>query len=157
MFLLLNPSNFHIQNIHFLEKKMNMIMEGFFTKIGFSTTFMTMNCVFFKLPFSSPHSSNHFLTISQSSHKDIIQRLCSIEKHLIQYYMMFYNSNKTPVYSLKTQLQRGQVKYYKDVEPGSTESAFYLKISGIWENSYEVGITFKLIEYCPGFIPLKNS
>jgi hypothetical protein len=63
--------------------------------------------------------------------------------------MMFYNSNKTPIYSLKSQLQRGQVKYYRDVAPGATETAFYLKISGIWENSYEVGMTFKIIEYCP--------
>jgi len=149
MFLLLNQSNFHIQNIYFLEKKMNMIMEGFFTKIIFSTEFMTMNGLFFKIPFSSLNSSSHFLSISPSCHKDIIQRLCSIERHLIQYYMMFYNSNKTPVYSLKSQLQRGQVKYYKDVAQGSTETAFYLKISGIWENSYEVGMTFKIIEYTP--------
>ena len=149
MFLLLNPSNFHIQNVYFLEKRINMIMEGFFTKIVFSTEYMTMNGIFFKLPLSSPNFSNHMLSISQSSHKDMIQRLCSIEKHLIQYYMMFYNSNKTPVYSLKSQLQRGQVKYYKDTSPGSTETAFYLKISGIWENSYEAGITFKIIEYSP--------
>jgi len=38
------------------------------------------------------------------------------------------------------------VKYYKD---GAAETAFYLKISGIWENSYEVGMTFKVIEYSP--------
>ena len=149
MFLLLNPSNFHIQNIYFLEKKINMIMEGFFTKIVFSTEFMTMNGLFFQVPFSSSNSFGHFLPISPSIHKDVIQRLCSIERHLVQYYMMFYNSNKTPIYSLKSQLQRGQVKYYRDVAPGATETAFYLKISGIWENSYEVGMTFKIIEYCP--------
>lgn len=148
MFLLLNPLNFHIQNIYFLEKKMNMIMEGFFTKIVYSIDFMTMNGLFFKVPFL-PNSSSHFISISRSGHKDIIQRLSSIEKHLIQYYMMFYNSNKTPVYLLKSQLQRGQVKYYKDVAVGSMETAFYLKISGIWENSYEVGMTFKIIEYSP--------
>lgn len=149
MFLLLNPLNFHIQNIYFLEKKMNMIMEGFFTKIVYSIDFMTMNGLFFKVPFTLPNSSSHFISISRSGHKDIIQRLSSIEKHLIQYYMMFYNSNKTPVYLLKSQLQRGQVKYYKDVAVGSMETAFYLKISGIWENSYEVGMTFKIIEYSP--------
>lgn len=149
MFLLSNPSKFHIQNIYFLEKKINMIMEGFFTKIVFSTEFMTMNGLFFQVPFSSLQSSGHFLSISSVGHKDVIQRLCSIERHLIQYYMMFYNSNKTPVYSLKSQLQKGQVKYYKDVAAGSTETAFYLKISGIWENFYEVGMTFKIIEYSP--------
>jgi hypothetical protein len=157
MLLLLSNSNFHIQNIYFLEKKINMIMEGFFTKLIFTTPFMTMNGLFFQFPIQ-PTVINHFLQFDTMSHKDIIYRLSLIEKQLIQYYFMFYGINKTPVYTLKNQLQKGSVKYYRDIcstpyisaQGESTEvrkTDFYIKISGIWENQYEAGITFKIIEY----------
>ena len=156
MFLLLNPTEFHIQYVSFLEKRVNMIMDGFFSKILFSTEFMTMNGITLQLPFNSQGpfcpSSHNFLSINLNNHKECIQRLYSIENHLIQYYKMFFNSNKVPVYSLKSQLQKGLIKYYRDNSVGTVgtvDTAFYLKISGIWENPHEVGITFKFIEYRP--------
>jgi hypothetical protein len=146
MFLFLQPTQFHIQNIYFLEKKMNMIMDGFFTKFVWSTSFMTMMGLYFQLPPIATNYSN-ILTINMVCHKEWIHRLCVIEKQLLQYYQMFYAMNKTPIYSLKSQLQRGTLKYYRDIESGSPSTVFYLKISGIWENSHEIGITFKIIEY----------
>lgn len=133
-------------------------MEGFFTKLIFTTPFMTMNGLFLQFPIQ-PSVINHFLQFDTMSHKDIIYRLSLIEKQLIQYYFMFYGINKTPVYTLKNQLQKGSVKYYRDAGSNpyfsangdSTEmgykSDFYIKISGIWENQNEAGITFKIIEY----------
>lgn len=146
MLLLLPPSNFHIQNIYFLEKKINMIMEGFFTKLIFTTPFMTMNGIFCQFPVQ-PSLTNHFIQFDTVSHKELIYRLSLIEKQLIQYYFMFFGINKTPVYALKSQLQKGSVKFYRDVSPGSKSTAFYIKISGIWENYNEAGITFKIIEH----------
>ena len=49
MFLLLDPKDFNIKNIYFLEKKSNKLMDGFFTKIIFTNSFMTMNGIFLKL------------------------------------------------------------------------------------------------------------
>jgi len=147
MFLYLQPSQFHIQNIYFLEKKINMIMDGFFTKFVWTNSFMTMNGLFFKLPPCSVNYSN-ILTIDINSHREWIYKLYVIEKQLLQYYQMYFNIiNKTPVYTLKSQLQKGTMKYYRDIETGSTNTVFYLKISGIWENQNEIGITFKIIEY----------
>ena len=147
MFLYLQPSQFHIQNIYFLEKKINMIMDGFFTKFVWTNSFMTMNGLFFKLPPCSVNYSN-ILTIDINSQKEWLYKMCVIEKQLLQYYQMYFNIiNKTPVYTLKTQLQKGTMKYYRDIETGSTNTIFYLKISGIWENQNENGITFKIIEY----------
>ena len=144
MILLLQPSDFNIKNIYFLEKKMNMIMEGYFTKIIFTNPFMTMNGVFLQLPITKSNFSKspYFLQFDPICHKDIITQMCIIEKQLIQYYMSFYKVQKNPVYSLKNQLQNGSVKYYKNFVGG----LLYIKISGIWENLSEVGITFKIIE-----------
>ena len=146
MFLFLQPHQFNIQTIIFLEKKINMIMDGFFTKFVFSNPFMTMNGLFFKLPMVTNYLN--FITIDLNSNKEWIQRICIIEKQVLQYYQMFYNiQNKTPIYTLKNQLQKGSLKYYRDVQPSSTQSIYYLKISGIWENQREIGITFKIIQY----------
>lgn len=144
MIILLQPSDFFIKNIYFLEKKNNMIMEGYFTKIIFTNSFMTMNGVFLQLPITKLNYSKslYFLQFDPVCHKDIINQLSIIEKQLIQYYMLFYNVQKTPVYSLKNQLQNGSIKYYKNFVGG----LLYIKISGIWENLSEVGITFKIIE-----------
>lgn len=88
-----------------------------------------------------------------------IQKMIDIEKQILQYYVQHFASlhqsysnsklpiqNKTIVYSLKNQLQTGYIKYYKEYDSYNSE-LFYIKISGIWENQYEIGITFKLIEY----------
>ena len=68
------------------------------------------------------------------------------------YYITFYNIQKTPVYNLKNQLQNGSVKYYRPFykedtyKIQSTVDSYYIKISGIWEDQYEIGITFKILE-----------
>jgi hypothetical protein len=144
MLILLQQSDFLIKNVYFLEKKINMIMEGYFTKILFTNSFMTMNGIFFQLPIKKLNYSKspYFLQFDQGCHKDLINQMSVIEKQLIQYYMSFYKVQKTPVYALKNQLQNGSIKYYKN----SVGGLLYIKISGIWENHSEVGITFKIIE-----------
>ena len=135
-----------------------MIMEGYFTKFVFSNQYMTMNGLFFKLPQVS--STPHFLTIDTIHHKEWIQRICMIERQILQYYQMFCSpfriedishdiQKKTLVYVLKTQIQKGVVKYYRDNQNQNSYSqpSYYVKISGIWENQHEIGITFKIIEY----------
>ena len=144
MLLLLHQSDFSVKNVCFLEKKMNMIMDGYFTKIVFTNPFMTMNGLFFQLPIKKSiySKSLYFLQFDPVCHKDLITQMSIIEKQLIQYYISFYKVQKTPVYTLKTQLQNGSIKYYKN----SVGGLLYIKISGIWENPTEVGITFKIIE-----------
>jgi hypothetical protein len=155
MFLLLQPNDFNIKNIYFLEKKSNKLMEGFFIKIIFTNSFMTMNGIFLKLTiqkFPLIQKASYFLQFDPNYHKELITRLSIIEKQLLLYYINFYNIQKTPVYNLKNQLQNGSVKYYRPFykedayKIQSMEGSYYIKISGIWENQYEIGITFKILE-----------
>ena len=148
MFLLLQPNDFLIQNIYFLEKKANMIMDGFFTKIIFTNSFMTMNGIYLKLtiqksPFKTP---SYFLQFDTNSHKELITRISNIEKQILLYYSIFYGIQKTHVYHLRTQLQQGSIKYYRSLYNDDKNTEYYLKISGVWENQNEIGITFKLLE-----------
>jgi hypothetical protein len=50
MIILLQLTQFILSNISFLEKKVNMIMDGFFVKLSYSDECMTMNGIFIELP-----------------------------------------------------------------------------------------------------------
>ena len=63
----------------------------------------------------------------------------------------FYMSNKQKEFRknllLKKQIESGFMKIYKEHSTNSVPSNIYiLKISGIWESSGEIGITYKLFE-----------
>lgn len=145
--ILLQLNQFNLPGISFLEKKVNMIMDGFFTKLLYSDDCMTMNGIYIELPItfiSTIFYPKNILQFDTISNKEWIHKLSTIEKHIIQYYMFFYSiSNKNAIYSLKHQIQNGSIKYYKDsIYSGSL---YYIKISGIWETSTDVGITYKII------------
>ena len=147
MIILLQPNQFALSSISFLEKRVNMIMDGFFSKLSYSDDCMTMNGVFIEIPIVSLSCNiRNVLQFDSNVNKDWIYKLSLIEKQIIQYYMFFFGvSNKTPLYSLKTQLQNGSVKYYSPLRR-SNDLTYYIKFSGIWENSNEIGITYKIIE-----------
>lgn len=153
MNLLLNIHDFNLEKVFFLDKKQNIIMEGFFTKIIFSNDFVTMNGLFFDFPvkINCMNKINNNLNILHFHHdnKEFIQSLYIIEKRLLDYYVHFYGINKSPAHNLKNQLQCGSVKFYKEdcLTDKYRSPLFYIKISGIWENQYNVGITYKIIEY----------
>jgi len=149
MILLIQTPNFTVSNISFLEKKVNMIMDGFFVKLYYSDDCMTMNGVFIEIPIVTIpiFSPKNILQFNPIINKDWIHKLSIIEKQLIQYYMFFFGiSHKNPIYSLKQQLQNGYIKYYTSIRSNKMNSLFYIKISGIWETTNEIGITYKIIE-----------
>lgn len=164
MNLLLDTIDFSLDKVYFSDKKTNMLMDGFFTKIVFSNEYITMHCLYIDIPLKNPMVNKiyarNILQLDIYNNKDIIQKLIDIEHQLLQYYAHFYNipittsnsmhSNKSKSFSfnLKSQLQNGSIKYYKESSDiYSAKPLFYIKISGIWENQYELGITFKIIEY----------
>jgi len=163
MNLLLDTTDFSLDKVYFSDKKPNMLMDGFFTKIAFSNEYITMHGLFIDIPLKNPMVNKiyarYILQLDIYNNKDIIQKLIDIEHQLLHYYAHFYNiitschydkTNKTKsfAYNLRTQLQNGSIKYYKESsEIHSMKPVFYIKISGIWENQHEIGITFKIIEY----------
>lgn len=183
-----------LSNIRFLEKKQNIIMQGEFTKIMYSTEGLTMNGVYvlclLQCSSDKPNTVIHTQSYSNSSyHKPMIffqpnhpengkimSYFHSFEKKLIEFYLehtkLYHPSNKhlvhekTPIYLLYNQLVAGYTKVYRDYcgsdgdgrpsnsgsgNSGSGNSSsgsqvYSIKISGVWETSSEIGITYKFIE-----------
>jgi hypothetical protein len=149
MLVLLKTQQFLLSNISLLEKKVNMIMDGYFTKLIYSDDCITMNGIFFELPVmitnTSSIQSKYIAYFDTVVNRDWIYKLSVIEKQILQYYMFFFGiTNKTPNYSLKQQIQNGSIKYYKDHM--TKGNLYYIKLSGIWETHNEIGITYKMIE-----------
>jgi hypothetical protein len=92
----------------------------------------------------------HLHNSSMKSQTDLSRNntnnMCSVERCNMQRF-----KGKNMIFNLRNQLQSGYIKYYKDYNESSffpkKAESFYIKISGIWENQTEIGITFKLIEY----------
>jgi len=50
------------------------------------------------------------------------------------------------MYNISYSLRMGVFKLYKDNKIIHTQSGFALKISGIWENAKNYGLSYKIVE-----------
>ncbi len=139
------------KNIFFLETKQNMLMDGKFTKLLFSDNIFTTIGIFLNIQFNSS-------TIYQINKKCIlkfekndmnmktINNLANIERTILQYYKNLNNCNKEANYLLYNTLMNGSIKLYVKQYSNLSNLKYIIKISGVWENDKEVGITYKFLE-----------
>jgi len=170
MNLLIDPANYSMQYVQLLDPRQNMIMDGNFTKIMYATDCFTMNGLFLYFPVEIQSVQTYtpvqrynreikcmmqFDKTSESNRK-IVEQVCEIEKRLMDYYVE-YNQlkwQKRKIFSLSEQIVHGCAKFYSkmsgengqlyDQEEGAKK--FYIKISGVWENHRDIGITYKILE-----------
>jgi hypothetical protein len=87
------------------------------------------NSIFVRIIYSPPEIvfNGIFISLSDGVYAELIQ----LEKNIISK----YKSSKTPRY------------IFPDIFLFKSKMAGYLKISGIWENKYTVGIAYKIIDH----------
>jgi len=172
MNIILDNNDFAIENVFFLEKTNNVIIDGLFSKIIISDEFFTMNGLFLNLPLIVNESSmiNQYnkQIINFNSHIQnnllLITKISEIENSIIHYYKKLYDVKKKTSLVLTTQLFNGYFKIYKEngyfsncransSNTGKVEHTmrpcdkkYIIKISGLWENKEEIGISYKFIE-----------
>lgn len=169
------PANkIDIRNIYFMEKKKNVIVDGEFVKILYSTPEFEMNGLYIFSEFgqllqrprldgsskktTQPHSPHQHqkkyivFNPSTAENSNIINLLCQIESGIIFRYIQNKCPSKIASYTLKTQLINGIIKYHSENRmtnsgdhPGQQKERIILKIAGIWETTTHIGITMKFI------------
>jgi hypothetical protein len=101
-------------------------------------------------------------TAFTQSEKD---KFLNLENNILNLYKQIFNIKKKKKLTLKTQILNNSFKIYKGTFIKHTKKVFHnnepreevalsstnktsivLKISGIWENEFEIGITFKFFE-----------
>lgn len=195
------------ENVFFTEKRRNVILDGNFVKILYSTEHFEMNGLHMSMHIESacriPGTDQGILRLKNSAslpekpqkfveifdpnfgeNAKQIELLCKMEHDIIHHYITLHSPHKNAVHNLKTQLMSGSFRfscenpetagfygdsrsaeeYYSEnrnamrylnkfnwpESRGSDKREYALKISGIWETNFNVGITVKFIYICSG-------
>jgi acyl CoA:acetate/3-ketoacid CoA transferase len=145
----------NLQNVFFLDSKKNIIMDGKFTKIIYSDSLISTSGISAAVPFRNTSidktSNRNLLKFSSTDLTNIriATQLIDIERDIIDYYKNLSQSNKTPVLTLRDHIKNGCIKIYRESFNPKSVVRYVVKISGIWEDQYRVGLTYKFIETYP--------
>lgn len=159
MKLLLNHKHIKHSSIFFGEKKTNMIMEGQFSKIIYSDTHFSLNGLFFVFPLKVKQHIKNTIYFDIKVNNDLFNILHKLEEQLLNDYASFYDiQGKSKQLSFKNISMCGYFKFYQEKNDHyrngyksnnnyEERHNYYIKISGIWESSFQYGITYKIIEF----------
>lgn len=127
MNLVLDINQVTYNNIFFYESVKNTIMnDSEFIRIIYSNNDIILNGIYIKIDINNHENSN------------IVNIIDQLEQSILKQ----YNPNKLQNNKLKDQLIYNINKISKD-----NECIYLLKISGIWETPYMIGLTYKFIFY----------
>ena len=126
--------------------KNNIMSEGNFIRILYSTQNITLNGIYIIITLNNITCEKYFSKyrcfFNMLSHKDLLDKLQIIEENILNKYRTV---DKIPQYKIYEQIKNGNIKIFNDVGNKSICS-FILKISGIWETQSNYGLTYKFIK-----------
>jgi hypothetical protein len=155
--------------IYFLDSKKNILMDGIFTKLIYTNEWFTMNGVYIHLPIEVQYIETYqprrydfpqlgvqnggykkTIYFSVSQYSTILHQLDLLEQHILSKYNPT-DKSKHKSFLIMQSLKLGYFRIFhsKDKEEKTTtesSSGFILKISGIWENPTEYGVSYKIMD-----------
>ena len=162
MNILVLPTNKIIPDyIYFLDSKNNILMDGFFTKLIYTNEWFTMNGLYINLPIEMQcidtktytnrgYKQTIFFSVSQ--HSTLLHQLDLLEQHILSKYIP-NDKTKHKSFLIMQSLKLGYFRIFKGNENSSSSSSiikkktgFVLKVSGIWENASEYGLSYKIMD-----------
>ena len=150
MFLCVNDKNYDPKNVIFSQKiKNNILANGYFHKMYYSDKYFTSNGVLFLFSLKDISVENYFNRIKCSfckrKNKDILLFIKRLEHRILS---DFNEKHLRSIYRIEEQLQNEYIKIFSDkkIHKGVLKKLnVLLKISGIWTNDRECGITFRFL------------
>mgnify|MGYP001166343319 FL=1 len=151
MLLVLDKSNIKKENICILNKtKNNIINNGYFYRIFYNCSFLNINGIYISFNLKNFKIDNYFnkykCVFSQDENKEIIDFLKSIEKYIMN---KSFFEGLDGLYRIEEQLSQNYIKIYSNeninlnTDFKDDEINFILKISGIWSEENQYGLTFR--------------
>ena len=149
MNVVIKEEQFNLTNIYYTEPIQNIIMDNSqFVKIVYSNEDVMMNGIYLLVDLKHINKESYFkkikITYDTSLNKNILNRIYEIENQLLQKYDSNKKIQRKIIYDT---LNNGVIKLFPNDEKDiiSNNNSFILKISGIWENETEYGLTYKLL------------
>jgi hypothetical protein len=147
MNIIKNLNQYNSNDIHFCEPiKNNIMLNGNFIRILYSTTYFTMNGIYLYVPLLETTIEKYYQKYKCSfdiiNNIGVLEQISNIEHTLLEK-IKYYMKNKSPSYKINEQLNQGSFKLFATGLIKQQKASFLLKISGIWENESSYGITYK--------------
>ena len=153
--LTINIEDFDYSHIILCEAiKNSIILYNNFYKLLYSNEIVTFNGIYILINLNYSHIIKDKIFFDISNNLDIINKINNIEYKLLD----ILNIKKEKKKKLKDFLKNGIIKFsysdYDEIDNNFIKlkkindiniENFILKISGIWENKDNIGITFKII------------
>ena len=139
---------FDDRNIILSDKtKNNVLQKGDFYRIYYSDSLLSLNGIYLHFNITDvsiePYFNKVKCNFKRKNNKQIIENLNNIEKKIL----LSLDTQKNPVYRIEEQLAQNFLKIYTETQIQKVfkkkNIEILLKISGIWTNEYEYGITFR--------------
>ena len=145
MYLVNTIEQYNKKYLYFFDSIKNNIMnEGSFIRILYTTNLVTLNGIYLLVNLKEINGEKYYnkykFTFNTTYNKEIIEKIKIIEDEIL----MKYNTTKKPITKIYEQLKLGYIKLFSDTKNGQNNN-FILKISGIWENQNNYGLTYKFI------------
>ena len=149
MFLIINPRDFNKNYLMLSEKTKNNIMnDGFFYRLYYSDDCGTTKGLFLEFNLVNVSIDRYFnklkCNFKKNDNTKIIRFIKTVEKLILNNVPDV--EYKTPVYRIEEQLQNDFIKIFNNDTKNINEKKsinLLLKISGIWTNEKEYGVTFR--------------
>jgi hypothetical protein len=172
MNLLCEIPHFDHNNVFFLDTKRNMVIEGKFTKLIYSDATVALNGIYLYCPIQGKFLDNTSHINRQQQHQQryedtddmgrnkvcfqfsllntfnihLMKELTRIEHEIIEHYKDIFQVQKSNMYTLRNQLKNGMIKIMCRSTKTELHHQIVIKISGVWETDYNVGITYKFLQ-----------
>jgi hypothetical protein len=145
MNILKNLHQFNKDCIYLCEPiKNNIMMDGNFIRILYSTELFTMNGIYLFIHFNNISVEkyyNKYRCSFDTNNNILIDSLKNIEEDILK---KIHIKDKIPIFKIHDQLRNGNIKIFSEnIE--TIHNDFLLKISGVWETSTNYGVTYKFI------------
>jgi len=154
MLLVIHPKELNIDYVNFLETRKNILMEGTFTKIIYSNCDIVINGIYLRIPFNDygyDKSHSRIILKDNKINRECINNISKYEHYILSYFKHINSCEKKQRCLLKDQLSSMTFKVYRENYNSNAinNCDILLKISGIWEDATDYGLTYKIMETFP--------
>lgn len=133
--------------------KNNIINDGNFIRILYSTPLFTLNGIYLLITLNEMNIEKYYnkykCSFNINTHYPLIEKIQHVEEKILEKYI-YGNKTlclKTPHYKIYEQIKNGNIKIFcENIKKNNINNLFILKISGIWETDISYGLTYKFIK-----------
>lgn len=138
---------YNIDNVFFGHLQKNTVIhDSNFMRVMYSTDYFTLNGIFILVEFKNVNIEKYFskykCNFDVQENEYVIHFLKKIENGILKKISI---TDMSPSFQIGTQLSNGSIKMFSSSIPEKGNLKVILKLSGIWDNGKEYGITYKFI------------